>query len=113
MRYFICFPLQSQGTSTLDNQVDYSTGDMWCHYLEHEFWFHILRGDRKCFGGSVSWSSSVCLSSLQMFWTHNISQFFGVLYQFYWCDSSYTVDEEHGVFESPVPVFSNLTASHL
>jgi len=28
MRYFICFPLQNQGTSTLENQVDYSIGDM-------------------------------------------------------------------------------------
>jgi hypothetical protein len=48
-----------------------------------------------------------------MFWTHNINQFFGVSYQFYWRDSSYTVDEEHGAFLSFVAVFSNLMAPHV
>jgi hypothetical protein len=47
-----------------------------------------------------------------MFWMHNVSQFFGVSHQFYWCNSSYTIDEEQGAFESLVPVFSNLTATH-
>jgi len=84
-----------------------------CHYSEHEIWIRILKSNGKCFDGTVSQSTAVC--PLHFRYSEHTTQASSlcVSHHFYWCACRYTVDEEHGAFESLLPVLSNLMASHL
>jgi hypothetical protein len=62
--------------TTEPSLLKYLRQHVMCHYSEQEFWFHILKSDENYFDCTVSWSSLSLPSGVQMFWAHNISQFF-------------------------------------